>query len=81
MAFDKAKALQEAHKYVAQGKTAKAIKHYEWVVENDPGDIILLNVIGDLYAQENNFPEALKYFYKLARETGIIPVEKDLLFV
>ncbi|HXH51763.1 MAG TPA: tetratricopeptide repeat protein [Terriglobia bacterium] len=66
MAFDKAKALQEAHKYVAQGKTAKAIKHYEWVIEKDPGDIILLNVIGDLYAQENNVPEALRYFYKLA---------------
>jgi tetratricopeptide (TPR) repeat protein len=66
MAFDKAKALQEAHKYVAQGKTAKAIKQYEWVIEKDPGDIILLNVIGDLYAHENNVPEALKYFYKLA---------------
>jgi tetratricopeptide (TPR) repeat protein len=66
MAFDKAKALQEANKYVAQGKTAKAIKQYEWVVEKDPSDIILLNVIGDLYAQENNVPEALRYFYKLA---------------
>jgi tetratricopeptide (TPR) repeat protein len=66
MAFDKAKALQEAYKYVAQGKTAKAIKHYESVVEKDPGDSILLNVIGDLYAQENNIPEALRYFYKLA---------------
>ncbi|TAM80576.1 MAG: tetratricopeptide repeat protein [Acidobacteria bacterium] len=66
MAFDKAKALQEAHKYVAQGKTGKAIKQYEWLVENDPGDLILLNVIGDLYAGENNVPEALKYFYRLA---------------
>ncbi|HET7215523.1 MAG TPA: tetratricopeptide repeat protein, partial [Terriglobia bacterium] len=29
-------------------------------------DLILLNVVGDLYAQENNVPEALKYFYRLA---------------
>lgn len=66
MAFNKAKALQEAHKHVAQGKIARAIKQYELIIEKDPGDLILLNVIGDLYAQENNVPEALKYFYRLA---------------
>ncbi|HEX5411972.1 MAG TPA: tetratricopeptide repeat protein [Terriglobia bacterium] len=66
MAFDKAKALQEANKYVTQGKIAKAIKQYEWVVENEPSDLTLLNVIGDLYARENNAQEALKYFYNLA---------------
>ncbi|MCL5671793.1 MAG: hypothetical protein M1423_10970, partial [Acidobacteria bacterium] len=61
MAFHKAKALQEAHQYVAQGKTSKAIKQYEWIIEKDPNDLILLNVIGDLYAQENNLSQALKY--------------------
>jgi tetratricopeptide (TPR) repeat protein len=66
MAFNKAKVLQEAHKYVAQGKTGKAIKQYEWIIEKDPSDLILLNVIGDLYAQEDNVSQALKYFYKLA---------------
>ena len=66
MAFDKAKALQEAHKLVAQGKIARAIKQYELIIEKDPGDLLLLNLIGDLYAQENNTGEALKYFYSLA---------------
>ena len=66
MAFDKAKALQEAHKLVAQGKTTRAIKQYELIIEKDPGDLTLLNLIGDLYAQESNTGEALKYFYKLA---------------
>jgi tetratricopeptide (TPR) repeat protein len=65
MAFDKAKALQEANKWVTQGKTTRAIKQYEWIVEKDPSDLILLNVIGDLYAQEDRMPEALKYFYRL----------------
>ena len=65
MAFDKAKALQEANKLVTQGKTTRAIKQYEWIAEKDPSDLILLNVIGDLYAQENKMPEALKYFYRL----------------
>jgi tetratricopeptide (TPR) repeat protein len=66
MAFNKAKALQEAHKYVTQGKTAQAIKQYERIIEEDPGDLTLLNVIGDLYAQDNNIREALNYFYQLA---------------
>jgi len=66
MAFNKAKALQEAHKYVAQGKIHRAITQYKSIIEKDPSDLLLLNVIGDLYAQENNVPEALKYFYKLA---------------
>ncbi len=66
MAFKKAKALQEAHKYVAHGKITRAIKQYESIIENDPSDLFLLNVIGDLYAQQNNVPEALKYFYRLA---------------
>jgi len=66
MAFNKAKALKEAHKYVTQGKIARAIKQYQWIVEKDPGDLGLLNVIGDLYAQDNNIPEALKNFYRLA---------------
>ncbi len=66
MAFDKAKALQEAHKLVAQGKILRAIRQYELITEKDPGDLTLLNLIGDLYAQENNTGEALKYFYKLA---------------
>jgi len=66
MAFNKAKALQEAHKYVTQGNTSRAIKHYQWIAEKDPSDLTLLNVLGDLYAQDNNLPEAVKYFYKLA---------------
>lgn len=66
MAFDKGKALQEAHKYITQGKIAKAIRQYELALENEPGDLTLLNVIGDLYARENDISEALKCFYRLA---------------
>ena len=57
MAFNKAKALQEAHKCVAQGKISRGISQYESIIEKDPGDLLLLNVIGDLYAQENNVPD------------------------
>src|SRR5579863_5462982 len=66
MAFNKAKAMQEAEKSVGQGKTAQAIKQYLFVFEKDPADLGLLNTVGDLYVRDKNMPEALKYFHKLA---------------
>ena len=66
MAFNKAKALQEAEKSLAQGKTAQAIKLYLAIFEKEPSDLGLLNTVGDLYVREKNMPEALKYFHKLA---------------
>jgi len=66
MAFNKAKALQEAEKSVSQGKTAQAIKQYLLVFEKEPADLALLNTVGDLYVRSQNMPEALKYFHKLA---------------
>ena len=66
MAFDKAKALQEAEKLVIQGKISKAIKRYFDILERDPSDLILLNTIGDLYIRDRNVSEGLKQFYRLA---------------
>ncbi len=66
MAFNKAKALQEAEKSVAQGKTSQAIKQYLAIVEKDPADLTLLNTVGDLYVRDKNVPEGLKQFHKLA---------------
>ena len=66
MAFNKAKALQEAEKSVAQGKTSQAIKQYLAIVERDPSDLTLLNTVGDLYERDKNLPEGLRHFHKLA---------------
>jgi tetratricopeptide (TPR) repeat protein len=66
MAFNKAKALQEAQKYVTQGKISQAIKLYQQIIERDPSDLIFLNTIGDLYIREKHLSEALKQFYRLA---------------
>ena len=48
MAFDKAKVLRAAEKYLAQGKIPAAIKEYRQIVENDPQDFTALNMLGDL---------------------------------
>lgn len=66
MAFNKAKALQDAERLVSQGKISQAIKQYSQILEKDPSDLALLNTIGDLYCREKNIPEALKHFQRLA---------------
>jgi tetratricopeptide (TPR) repeat protein len=66
MAFNKAKALQEAEKLVIQGKINQAIRRYFDIFEKDPSDVILLNTIGDLYIRDRNVSEGLKQFYRLA---------------
>ena len=66
MAFQKARALQEAEKLVSQGKIAQAIKQYQEILDKDPADVSLLNTVGDLYIRDRNVPEGLKQFQKLA---------------
>jgi tetratricopeptide (TPR) repeat protein len=66
MAFNKAKAMQEAEKLVSQRKIAEAIKQYTRILDRDPSDVSILNTIGDLQYRENNKAEALKNFDKLA---------------
>src|SRR6266568_1005713 len=66
MAFNKAKALQEAEKSLAQGKASQAVKLYLDIYARDPADPTLLNTIGDLYIRERNVPEALRHFHMLA---------------
>ena len=66
MAFNKAKAMQEAEKLVSQGKISQAIKQYNLILEKDPTEVSVLNTIGDLYYRDKNVAEALKCFRKLA---------------
>ncbi|MBI4165945.1 MAG: tetratricopeptide repeat protein, partial [Acidobacteria bacterium] len=66
MAFNKAKAMQDAEKLVAQRKNAEAIKTFLHILDKDPTEVAILNTVGDLYYRENNKAEALKCFEKLA---------------
>ena len=73
MAFDKAKIVRAAEKYLAQGKIPAAIKEYRQIVENDADDFTALNMLGDLYARQNNKEEARQCFLRIAehyREEG-----------
>jgi tetratricopeptide (TPR) repeat protein len=73
MAFDKAKAIRTAEKYLAQGKIPAAIQEYKRIVENESDDYTALNTLGDLYARVNQKQEAVVCYRRVAehyREQG-----------
>jgi Tfp pilus assembly protein PilF len=76
MGFDKAKAMRNAERYVAQGKIRSAIAEYRSVVENDPRDIATLNMLGDLYAKNAENKQAVNCYLQVAdhyNTSGICP--------
>ena len=66
MAFDKAKVLKAAEKFLSQGKINPAIKEYRQIVDNDPDDLTTLNMLGDLYVRSGKKEEAVSCFERIA---------------
>src|ERR1043165_7152319 len=70
MAFEKAKVLKAAEKFLSQGKINAAIKEYRQIVDNDVDDLTTLNMLGDLYARANKKEEAIACFQRIAEHYG-----------
>src|SRR5882672_3609808 len=66
MAFDKAKVLKAAEKFLAQGNINAAIKEYRQIVEHDQSDFTTLNMLGDLCVRAGNKEEAISCFSGIA---------------
>lgn len=66
MAFEKAKVLKAAEKFLSQGKINAAIKEYRQIVENDSDDLTTLNMLGDLYARAGKKEDAVSCFERIA---------------
>jgi pilus assembly protein FimV len=67
MAFNKSKALENALKFLNQGKVAHAIAEYQQILRNDPKDQATLMTVGDLFARQGDMPQAIQYFERLAQ--------------
>jgi tetratricopeptide (TPR) repeat protein len=67
MAFNKSKALENALKFLNQGKVAQAIAEYQQILRNDPKDQATLMTVGDLFARQGDMPQAIQYFERLAQ--------------
>jgi tetratricopeptide (TPR) repeat protein len=70
MAFDKAKVLKAAEKFLSQGKINPAIKEYRQIVDNDPDDLTTLNMLGDLYVRAGKKEDAVHCFERIAEHYG-----------
>lgn len=66
MAFEKAKVLKAAEKFLSQGKINAAIKEYRQIVDNDGDDLTTLNMLGDLYVRSGKKEEAISCFERIA---------------
>ncbi|PWT94376.1 MAG: hypothetical protein C5B55_02875 [Blastocatellia bacterium] len=66
MAFEKAKVLKAAEKFLSQGKINAAIKEYRQIVDHDEDDLTTLNMLGDLYVRANKKDEAVVCFERIA---------------
>ena len=66
MAFEKAKVLKAAEKFLSQGKINAAIKEYRQIVDHDADDLTTLNMLGDLYARAGKKEDAVVCFERIA---------------
>src|SRR5580700_8721468 len=66
MAFNKSKALENALKFLNQGKVAQAIGEYQLILRADPKDQATLMTVGDLFARQGDMTQAIEYFERLA---------------
>lgn len=66
MAFEKAKVIKAAEKFLSQGKITAAIKEYRQIIDNDDSDLTTLNMLGDLLARAGEKEEAAACFLRIA---------------
>jgi tetratricopeptide (TPR) repeat protein len=66
MAFEKAKVIKAAEKFLSQGKINAAIKEYRQIIKHDEDDFTALNMLGDLLARAGEREEAATCFLRIA---------------
>ena len=66
MAFEKAKVLKAAEKFLSQGKINAAIKEYRQIIQHDGDDLTAVNMLGDLLARAGQKDEAISCFLRIA---------------
>ena len=66
MAFEKAKVLKAAEKFLSQGKINAAIKEYRQIIKHDEQDLTAVNMLGDLLARAGQKDEAISCFLRIA---------------
>ncbi len=66
--FDRIKIIEQAERLVRAGKLREAITEYEKLLDEDPADVSINNIVGDLYVRLGQTERAIKSFEKVAAE-------------
>jgi tetratricopeptide (TPR) repeat protein len=66
MSFNKANTFKVASKYVQQGRLPAAIEEYRKILQAEPSNTTVLNILGDLYVKVGNKVEAVNCFVSIA---------------
>ncbi len=66
MAFNRAKTVKLAEKYVKGGKLLEAVAEYKKLADDNPRDMNVINKLGDLLARAGKKQEAIRYFLRIA---------------
>lgn len=66
MAFNRAKTVKLAEKYVKAGKLLEAVTEYKKLADDNPRDMNVINKLGDLLARAGKKQEAIRYFLRIA---------------
>jgi Tfp pilus assembly protein PilF len=66
MAFNRAKTVKLAEKYVRAGKLLEAVAEYKKLADDNPRDMNVINKLGDLLARAGKKQEAVRYFLRIA---------------
>ncbi|HRD01925.1 MAG TPA: tetratricopeptide repeat protein [Candidatus Saccharicenans sp.] len=66
--IDRLKIIEQAERYVRAGRLKEAIAEYEKLLEDDPADVSINNLVGDLYVRLGQNDKAIKAFEKVADE-------------
>jgi tetratricopeptide (TPR) repeat protein len=65
---DRLKVIEQAERYVRAGKLKEAVIEYEKLLDDDPADVSVNNIVGDLYVRLGQTDRAIKAFEKVAAE-------------
>jgi tetratricopeptide (TPR) repeat protein len=65
-AFDRARSLVAAEKFVKAGKMTEAVAEYKKLADDNPRDMNVVNKLGDLLVRAGKVPDALKQFLRIA---------------
>jgi predicted Zn-dependent protease len=66
MQLTKTESLRQAQQLLDQGRVSSAIRIYQQIVDEDPSDLNVISMLGDLYVKANRTSDAVDHFLRIA---------------